>query len=54
MFTDFLWLLPTFILAIVCAVKEGAIRDPFYLYSKFFNQGAFASASVTSLFNIKK
>ncbi|RNA11205.1 hypothetical protein BpHYR1_025046, partial [Brachionus plicatilis] len=44
--TDFVWVLPTFILAIVSAVREGSIRDPFYLYSKFFNQGAFASASV--------
>ncbi|CAF1131438.1 unnamed protein product, partial [Brachionus calyciflorus] len=43
--TDAFWLVPTFILAIICSVREGSLRDPFYLYSKFFNSGAFASAA---------
>lgn len=32
-------------MAIVCAVREGAISDPFFLYKSFVNKGAFAAAS---------
>ena len=49
MATDFLWLIPTFVLAIVAAVKEGAERDPGFQYSSVVNLGAFGSAAVSNL-----
>ena len=43
--TDIIWLIPTFVLAIVCAVREGAISEPFFQYKTYVNKGAFAAAS---------
>ena len=46
MATDFFWIIPTFVLAIVSAVKEGAQKDASFAYSSVVNIGAFGSAAV--------
>ena len=49
MATDFFWIIPTFVLAIVSAVKEGAQKDPNFGYSSVVNLGAFGSAAVSEI-----
>lgn len=44
--TDIIWAIPMFVLAIVCAIREGAISSPHFQQKDFINKGAFASASV--------
>jgi hypothetical protein len=45
--TNLLWIIPTFVLAIVSAVRETDVKNN---YSDIANVGAFASASVSIFF----
>jgi hypothetical protein len=49
---DLVWTVPTFILAIVMAAKEGQVTNSNLLFLNIISQGAFASASVTALISI--
>jgi len=44
---DVIWLIPMFILSIVCALKEGNYRAQVSTSQIFLNLGAFAAAAVT-------
>jgi hypothetical protein len=50
--TDIVWLIPMFILSVLCAIREGGIKDPLYQYGMFINTGAFAAASVRLILDL--
>lgn len=42
---DVFWIIPTFVIAIVCAVREGSIKNENLALLNIVNKGAFASAA---------
>lgn len=42
---DVLWLIPMFILSIVCAIKEGNVKDQTFSRGTYVNKGGFAAAA---------
>jgi hypothetical protein len=43
---DIIWFIPTFVLAIVCALREASLTNPNNINAQNINAGAFAVSAV--------